>query len=697
MIAKSALLIFFSFGLMAQTAKYPAAVATDNDLMVVANNAQTTLSTQMNATDTSFTVVTGSKFAANMLLTIENEIVKVCSVVGNTANVGYSSCPNIDGRGYDGTSAAPHASGKLVSAYIDSWHHNAMAAEVKAIEGAMGPYLSKISYNARAFGVKCDGTTDDSVALAAALAAAAGSTLLLPSGTCEFSTTLTPAANTTIRGSGRYVTTLEYTTANTTAISLLYPSIEISDLHLQLKNGVTGVSGSYGIYAEGSPAAGGKNASYITLSNLQVTSFWKGIYLNQPLQTNTLSTVEVTNTVSDGITALNAQSYWFGVNVINAGGNGVTLTGLSPWIQGLQTYCSGGWGVDSSAEISLTQFFLNNDRLGELHINDTATADAGYVADGNIQYAGVPVNGCISANASAPGILIESGSGPVSVDSVHIFNVNGEGIDVKNSSANQFSKLTVLGSGQGGGSNLGIHLEAGNQTITDSHFDTPVQVAGQNTITGNQFTSNTVADIPTVYFASGANQTFAGNVLYNPNGAHRALQVDAGVSFLPGKNAIASGAVSNAATESALGIDNVPRPYSKANTSVAVSITNGAPVTVPFDTNEGGVGGMHSTTVNPSRFTIPVGQSGWYAVTCQVGFAAAANGVRSVSIQQAGWKVLATARAPATATDYSYVNASTQAMIDENDYVECTAFQTSGAALNTLVGDDTFGTISRVR
>jgi hypothetical protein len=75
-------------------------------------------------------------FAANMLVSIDKEIIAIVDVV---------AAPNpallvaTGGRGFDGTSAAPHAAGAKVSILIDAWHHNALAAEVQAIEAFIGP------------------------------------------------------------------------------------------------------------------------------------------------------------------------------------------------------------------------------------------------------------------------------------------------------------------------------------------------------------------------------------------------------------------------------------------------------------------------------------------------------------------------------------------------------------------------------
>ncbi len=121
----------------AQTAKFPAEVATDAQLMVARNGVQTALTAGMSTGATSFTVKSATGITANMLLTIDSEIVKVCSVAGTTVSIGHSSCPNVDGRGFDATTAAVHALGARVSAYVDAWHHNAVTAEIKAIEASL--------------------------------------------------------------------------------------------------------------------------------------------------------------------------------------------------------------------------------------------------------------------------------------------------------------------------------------------------------------------------------------------------------------------------------------------------------------------------------------------------------------------------------------------------------------------------------
>lgn len=117
------------------TATFPSAVVTDAQLKVASNRRQTVLRGTISASDTVITVADASWIVANMLLTIDSEIISVTSVSGNNLTVV---------RGFDSTTAAAHSSGRTVSHNWTAWHHNAMAAEVKAIETALGANLANV-------------------------------------------------------------------------------------------------------------------------------------------------------------------------------------------------------------------------------------------------------------------------------------------------------------------------------------------------------------------------------------------------------------------------------------------------------------------------------------------------------------------------------------------------------------------------
>lgn len=141
---RALILLLVAIPLAAQTPAYPGAVATNNNLMTAANRISTTLQTTMPANTAIMQVASATGIVPNMLLSIGTEIVVTCSVVGNTIQIGKSSCPNIDGRGFDGTVTQVHPLGQTVNAYIDAWHHNSLAAEIKAIETTLGPNLSNV-------------------------------------------------------------------------------------------------------------------------------------------------------------------------------------------------------------------------------------------------------------------------------------------------------------------------------------------------------------------------------------------------------------------------------------------------------------------------------------------------------------------------------------------------------------------------
>lgn len=114
-----------------QTAQFPGAIATDSQLKVAVNSIQTALVANMTSTATTMTLLSSTGIVPNMLLSIGQpggiqEIVSVTSV-----------SPLVIVRGFDGSSASSHASGSLVSGYLDAWHHNSLKEEVKAIESTL--------------------------------------------------------------------------------------------------------------------------------------------------------------------------------------------------------------------------------------------------------------------------------------------------------------------------------------------------------------------------------------------------------------------------------------------------------------------------------------------------------------------------------------------------------------------------------
>lgn len=129
-------LVGASFG--QNSAKYPNSIVSQADLGIATNLAETTLLLGINSTATTLSVASGAQFRPGSYVSIDNEIVAICGVSGNTLTVGLSSCPNVDGRGLDqanGAGAAvAHLAGRPVQSRITAWHHNQAAAEILALE-----------------------------------------------------------------------------------------------------------------------------------------------------------------------------------------------------------------------------------------------------------------------------------------------------------------------------------------------------------------------------------------------------------------------------------------------------------------------------------------------------------------------------------------------------------------------------------
>jgi hypothetical protein len=119
------------------TPAFPGAVATDQNLAVATNRLQTTLAAAMSATDTILTLTSSTGVVVNSLLTIDAEIVQVTALSPLTVT-----------RAFDATIAAAHAVRAGVFGYVDAWHHNSVAAEIKAIETALGVNLGNVAAGA---------------------------------------------------------------------------------------------------------------------------------------------------------------------------------------------------------------------------------------------------------------------------------------------------------------------------------------------------------------------------------------------------------------------------------------------------------------------------------------------------------------------------------------------------------------------
>jgi hypothetical protein len=117
-------------------ASFPAAIVTDAKLAIAVDRLQTQLAAPLDSVATTMTVADASRIAANVLLSIDNEIVRTTAApTGNQVPIA---------RGFDGTTPVIHLASSLVSGFVDAYHHNTLVSEIEAIETALGPNLSRL-------------------------------------------------------------------------------------------------------------------------------------------------------------------------------------------------------------------------------------------------------------------------------------------------------------------------------------------------------------------------------------------------------------------------------------------------------------------------------------------------------------------------------------------------------------------------
>lgn len=123
-------------------------------------------------------------------------------------------------------------------------------------------------------------------------------------------------------------------------------------------------------------------------------------------------------------------------------------------------------------------------------------------------------------------------------------------------------------------------------------------------------------------------------------------------------------------------------PRCRLTNSATISAPNGAS-TLTFDTETHDTGGMHSTSSNTSRITIPTGGSGMYLIGAGVEFAANATGTRDLNLRINGTTVIATSRATAASgTSATRLMTNTIYPLNAGDYIEAQINQSSGGNLN---------------
>jgi len=267
--------------------------------------------------------------------------------------------------------------------------------------------------------------------------------IMIPPGNYSVYATITPRTKTYIFGLGKFISTLTFQSATLALFNSIYPMFMLSHISLEMGSSLTGVSGSYAIYVEGTGAGGGKNGAYTVLFEVMIhAAYYNGIRFNNPGQTGCIVDTQVDSTISDGFVGINAFGHWHAVNAINCGGNGYNFSGtIAPDCNGIQSYNCGGWGYRSTAPNMVHNGFFNNDRSGEIYSN--VVTEGGFFTDIFIQASGQSTT---SPNTTGPGVVLDTSQGPTALTNIRTFNTNGIAFDLR-SGGHQLAGINVEGPG----------------------------------------------------------------------------------------------------------------------------------------------------------------------------------------------------------------------------------------------------------
>lgn len=114
--------------------------------------------------------------------------------------------------------------------------------------------------------------------------------------------------------------------------------------------------------------------------------------------------------------------------------------------------------------------------------------------------------------------------------------------------------------------------------------------------------------------------------------------------------------------------------------SAAISVANGTPTALTFDSERFDTDTGHSTSVNTSRITFTT--AGTYMVGGSLQWGANTVGYRYVGVRSNGSTLIAVLSVPVRADGFCDLAISTLYAFSAGDYIELVAQQSSGGALN---------------
>lgn len=247
---------------------------------------------------------------------------------------------------------------------------------------------------------------------------------------------------------------------------------------------------------------------------------------------------------------------------------------------------------------------------------------------------------------------------------------------------NGTSAVSVTGTGSAG------QVLTSNGAAADPTFQAP---ATSGTVTSVAMT------VPGGFSISGSPVTTSGTLALAANGTSGGVPYYSGSTSMASSGQLAANSLvkgngagnapstdGNWTLNSASYLNSATQPRCSAYNSSAQSVTHNTFSAVALDTEDFDVGGLHDTVTNNSRMTIPTSGDGLYQIMAAVYFDPNATGTRLIRIYKNG-TALSYGQAVVSVNDGTNGTGLTTSLIASlvaTDYIECYAFQTSGAGLN---------------
>lgn len=127
------------------------------------------------------------------------------------------------------------------------------------------------------------------------------------------------------------------------------------------------------------------------------------------------------------------------------------------------------------------------------------------------------------------------------------------------------------------------------------------------------------------------------------------------------------------------------KPRVRVYNSVNISLVNATDQGATYDSEVFDTHGLHSTSVNTGRLTIPSGEDGYYHVGVNGRFATSATGSRRIGIWVNGITTgtrIAHILVPPASGIPTVITLTTYWPFSSGDYIETAFYQDSGGALN---------------